>query len=150
MTSTEQNYKINIKKVKVVTCERYENLSVLLKSISVLKQLKFLSVVIYQPCHINDIHKKFDVQKFGHIREIIDCTAIIKNQFPSKIKVVIANRGNYGDLTNLIEKVEEENPKIVNLAKQRLEITAAMRCNATANSGGQMITGDLANLCTIM
>jgi len=48
-------------------------------------------------------------------------------------------------------KLETENQAVnKTLAKQRLEITAAMRSNATANSGGQLVTGDLASLCTIM
>jgi len=47
-------------------------------------------------------------------------------------------------------KLETENPVNKTLAKQRLEITSAMRSNATANSGGQLVTGDLASLCTIM
>merc|ERR1719273_1468324 len=48
-------------------------------------------------------------------------------------------------------KLETENQAVnKTMAKQRLEITAAMRSNATANSGGQLVTGDLASLCTIM
>jgi len=48
-------------------------------------------------------------------------------------------------------KLETENQAVnKTLAKQRLEITSAMRSNATANSGGQLVTGDLASLCTIM
>ena len=48
-------------------------------------------------------------------------------------------------------KLETENQAVnKTLAKQKLEITAAMRSNATANSGGQLVTGDLASLCTIM
>jgi len=53
--------------------------------------------------------------------------------------------------TMITPKLETENQAVnKTLAKQRLEITAAMRSNATANSGGQLVTGDLASLCTIM
>ena len=67
--------------------------------------------------------------------------------------VAIKNSTNQAEIepTMTTPKLETENQAVnKTLAKQRLEITAAMRSNATANSGGQLVTGDLASLCTIM
>ena len=65
------------------------------------------------------LKKEFDAQKFGHIVEIRDCCDIIKNNFPMNSEVVIADVSIISIqpfkyyLTNLIEKKEGEDPKIV-------------------------------------
>ena len=106
----------NIKKVKILNWFEFENLPVFLKNISGLKHLKSLNVAICS--RINEEH--FDAQKFGHVLEIRDCCKIIKNNFPMNSEVVIADMAAFGQfgpadyLTNLIEKKEGENPKIVN------------------------------------
>ena len=75
-----------------------------LKNISGLKHLKSLNVAISR--RSND--ENFDAQ-LGHILEII------KKKFPMNSEIVIADRDFWwpGDLTNLIEKKEGEDPKIV-------------------------------------
>ena len=62
-------------------------------------------------------HDKFDAENFEHFPEIRDCFEIIRNNFPMKSEVVIADFPNEDedDLTNLIEKEEGKNPKIVNI-----------------------------------
>jgi hypothetical protein len=69
-----------------------------------LKHLKSLNVAISR--RSND--ENFDTQ-LGHILEII------KKNFPMNSEIVIADRDFWwpGDLTNLIEKKEGEDPKIV-------------------------------------
>ena len=119
----------SIKNFKVVIQEDFENLPVILKNISALNHLKSLHVSINSRNTSND-YKRFNAQKFGHILEIRECCEIIKNNFPMNSEVVIADlsyrsywsdevqpfeylsRGRY--LTNLIEKEEGKNPKIVN------------------------------------
>ena len=77
---------------------------VFLKNISGLKHLKSLNVAISR--RSND--ENFDAQ-LGHVLEII------KKKFPMNSEIVIADRDFWwpGDLTNLIEKKEGEDPKIV-------------------------------------
>ena len=72
-----------------------------------------------------DANEKFDAQNFGHLLEIKNCCNIIKNNFPMNSEIVIADKcwmDDFGDyyLTNLIEKEEGENPKIVNGLGQSL------------------------------
>ena len=90
----------NIRKVKVVMCEDIENLVVILKSLSNIKNLKFLHVTIRN----RDRYKIFNEPK------IRDCFDVIRDNFPMKTKVVIADM----DSTNLIERIEGNEPKIVN------------------------------------
>ena len=99
----------NIKQVKVVSFGYNENLPVFLKHISILKNLKSLNWQIYG----RDEDEKFDAQNFGHLLEIKNCCDIIKNNFPMNSEVVIADLDGDDYLTNLIEKEEGENPKIV-------------------------------------
>ena len=91
----------NIKKLEIFNENDFENLPVFLKNISGLKHLKSLKVAIS-----ND---DFDAHKLGHILEII------KNNFPMNSEIVIADMDFWcpNHLTNLIEKKEGEDPKIV-------------------------------------
>ena len=91
----------NIKKVEIFNDNDFENLPVFLKNISGLKHLKSLNVGISR--RSND--GNFDAH-LGHVLEII------KKKFPMNSEIVIADR-DFGDLTNLIEKKEGEDPKIV-------------------------------------
>ena len=104
----------NIKKVKIIVVlldDEFENLPDYIKTISKLKHLKSLNVAISSRWH-----DKFDAEKFEHFPEIRDCFEIIRNNFPMKSEVVIADfpEDDADDLTNLIEKEEGKNPKIVN------------------------------------
>ena len=82
--------------------------------------MKFLNLRICA----QDYDEKFDAQKFEHFLEIRYYCNIIKNNFPMNSKVVIANKPwiefGYDNLTNLIEKEEGKNPKIVNGLHQSL------------------------------
>ena len=90
----------NIRKFKVVILfEDTTSLDVILKGLSNFKKLKFLHVTI---CNC-DHYKKFNKT------EIRDCFHIIRDNFPMKTEVVIADK----DSTNLIEKEEGREPKIV-------------------------------------
>ena len=103
----------NIKKIKVSTHDNLQNLPVILRKISVLKQLKSLHVAICSRDEEKD--EKFEAQKFRDCLEIRDCCDIIKDNFPIKAEVVIADMDIYNpdDLTNLIKKEEGKEPKIV-------------------------------------
>ena len=90
----------NIRKVKVVISEDIRNLGVILKDLSNFKNLKFLHVTIRN----RDRYKIFNEPK------IRDCFDVIRDNFPMKTKVVIADM----DSTNLIERIEGNEPKIVN------------------------------------
>ena len=90
----------NIRKVKVVMCEDIKNLVVILKGLCNFKNLKFLHVTIRN----RDRYKIFNEPK------IRDCFDVIRDNFPLKTKVVIADM----DSTNLIEREEGNEPKIVN------------------------------------
>ena len=108
----------NIKKVKIIVVLSRENEfkeSILLdyiKTISKLKHLKSLNVAI-----CSRYNETFDAKRFGNFPEMI-----CEINFPMKSEVVIADfpskhwiRWNGPmDLTNLVEKKEGENPKIVN------------------------------------
>ena len=90
----------NIRKFKIVTLLKdIKDLVVILKGLSNFRKLKFLHVTI---CN-NDDYKKFNKP------EIRDCFDIIRDNFPMKTEVVIADK----DSTNLIEKKEGKEPKIV-------------------------------------
>ena len=93
----------NIKRVRVVTFDNIENLPMILKNISNFKNLKSLHFAICSRYH----NEKINVKK------IQDCCNIIKGNFPMKAKVIIADMDLKNDLTNLIEKEEEKEPKIV-------------------------------------
>ena len=108
----------NIKKITVFATDDLKNLPATLKNISVLKHLESIHVGI---CSRYE-DEKFDAQKFRDCREIRDCCDIIKDNFPMKAEVVIAdlavldilNDDIYGDdLTNLIKKEEGKEPEIV-------------------------------------
>ena len=90
----------NIRKVKVVMCEDIENLVVILKGLSNFKNLKFLHVTIRN-------RDRYKTLKEPNIR---DCFDVIRDNFPMKTKIVIADMNS----TNLIEKEEGNEPKIVN------------------------------------
>ena len=90
----------NIRKVKVVMCEDIKNLVVILKGLCNFKNLKFLHVTIRN----RDRYKIFNEPK------IRDCFDVIRDNFPMKTKVFIADM----DSTNLIEREEGNEPKIVN------------------------------------
>ena len=90
----------NIRKVKVVISEDIRNLGVILKDLSNFKKLKFLHVTVRN----RDRYKIFNEPK---IRECFD---FIRDNFPMKTKVIIADMNS----TNLIEKEEGNEPKIVN------------------------------------
>ena len=105
----------NIKKVKMIVDLSWQNefkesnLLDYIKTISKLKHLKSLNVAI---CSRYD--EPFDAKRFGNFPEMI-----CEINFPMKSEVVIANfprriGGQPHDLTNLVEKKEAENPKIVN------------------------------------
>ena len=90
----------NIRKFKIVTLLKdIKDLVVILKGLSNFRKLKFLHVTI---CN-NDHNMKFNKP------EIRDCFDIIRDNFPMKTEVVIADK----DSTNLIEKEEGKEPKIV-------------------------------------
>ena len=84
----------NIREVEVVTFE--DNLVVILKTLSNLKYLKFLHVTISNRDHIK-------------VPKIRDCFDVIRDNFPMKTKVVVADM----DLNNLIEREEGKEPKLV-------------------------------------
>ena len=90
----------NIRKVKVVICEDIKNLVVILKSLSNIKNLKFLHVTI----------RNRDRCKIFNEPRIRDCFVFIRDNFPMKTKVIITDMNS----TNLIEKEEGDEPKIVN------------------------------------
>ena len=91
----------NIRKFKVIILfNDFYKLDVMLKDLSNFKKLKFLHVTI---C-INNQHKKFGKT------EIRDCFYIIRDNFPMKTEVVIADNDSK---KNLIEKEEGKEPKIV-------------------------------------
>ena len=91
----------NIRKFKVVILFNDVNkLDVILKGLSNFKKLKFLHVTI---CN-HDHYKKFNKT------EIRDCFYIIRDNFPMKTEVVIAENDS---TKNLIEKEEGKEPKIV-------------------------------------
>ena len=91
----------NIRKFKVVILfNTFYKLDVILKDLSNFKKLKFLHVSI---C-IHNHHKKFSKT------EIRDCFYIIRDNFPMKTEVVIAENDSK---KNLIEKEEGKEPKIV-------------------------------------
>ena len=96
----------NIRKFKAVILFRdIKTLAVILKGLSNFKKLKFLHVTICNRDHYNKLNKP----------EIRDCLDIIRDNFPMKTEVVIADK----DLsTNLIEKEEGKEPKIVKLNKR--------------------------------
>ena len=104
----------NIKKVKIIVSLSSENqFKILLdyiKTISKLQHLKSLNVKI---CSRYD--EPFDAKRFGNFPEMI-----CEINFPMKSEVVIANFprcisiGQPHYLTNLVEKKEGEDPKIVN------------------------------------
>ena len=77
----------NLKKVKVVIFDDLENLSSILKNISVLKRLKSLNVTIN---NCGD-HEKLDEQKLRDCREISDCCDVIKDSFPMNAEVFITD-----------------------------------------------------------
>ena len=90
----------NIRKFKIVTLLKdIKDLVVILKGLSNFRKLKCLHVTI---CN-NDHYKKFNKP------EIRDCFNIIRDNFPMKTEVVIADK----DSTNLIKKEEGKEPKIV-------------------------------------
>ena len=103
----------NIKKIKVSTHDDLQTLPVILRKISVLKHLKSLHVAICSRDEEED--EKFEAQKFRDCLEIRDCCDIIKDNFPMKAEVVIADMDIYNpdDLTNLIKKEEGKEPQIV-------------------------------------
>ena len=117
----------NIKKVEILNWWDFENLPVFLKNISSLKHLKSLNVAICGSTNIRGNDEHFDALTFRQMR---DCCKIIKNNFPMNSEVVIADlscvwpnylmnrqsiiKSNKQNRTNLIEKKEGENPKIVN------------------------------------
>ena len=90
----------NIRKVKVIMCEDIENLVVILKGLSNFKNLKFLHVTI----------RNRDRCKIFNEPRIRDCFVFIRDNFPMKTKVIITDMNS----TNLIEKEEGNEPKIVN------------------------------------
>ena len=91
----------NIRKFKAVILFRdIKRLAVILKGLSNFKKLKFLHVTVRN----RDRYKIFNEPK---IRECFD---FIRDNFPMKTKVIIADM----NLTNLIEKEEGNEPKIVN------------------------------------
>lgn len=75
----------------------------ILKNISHFKNLKSLHYAICSRYHNekNNVHK------------IQDCCKIIKDNFPMKAKVIIADMNLKNDLTDMIEKGEGKEPKIV-------------------------------------
>ena len=93
----------NIRKVKVVISEDIRNLGVILKDLSNF-ELKLLHVTVRN----RDRYKIFNGPK---IRE---CFNFIRDNFPMKTKVIIADMNS----TNLIEKEEGNEPKIVNHQSQ--------------------------------
>ena len=78
------------------------NLDVILKGLSNFEKLKFLHVTICNRDHY---------KKFYKPEEIRDCLDIIRDNFPMETEVVIADKNS----TNLIEKEEGNEPKIVNV-----------------------------------
>ena len=100
----------NIKIVKIVSDDTYtfENLVVILKNL--LRSFKYLKSL-----HIAWIAR--EDEKFGS-QKIQDCYNFIKENFPLKAKVIIAEYESYDRyeedvLTNLIKKEEGKPPKIV-------------------------------------
>ena len=91
----------NIRKFKVVILfGDCMNLDVILKGLSNFKKLKFLHVTICNRDHY---------KKFYKPEEIRDCLDIIRDNFSMETEVVIADKNS----TNLIEKEEGKEPKIV-------------------------------------
>ena len=90
----------NIRKVKIVICEDIGNLVVILIALSNIKNLKFLHVTIRN-------HNRCKIFNEPRIR---DCFVFIRDNFPMKTKVIITDMNS----TNLIEKEEGNEPKIVN------------------------------------
>jgi hypothetical protein len=98
----------NIKRVRVVKVQSYHciyNLPVFIEILSVFKNLKSLHFAIERI--------EFDVKK---IQDLLD---IIKDNFPIKAKVVIADMDSNEKLTNVIEKEEGKLPKIVGKRKSK-------------------------------
>ena len=94
-----------IRKFKVVILfEDIKNSAEILKGLSNFKKLKFFHVTVcnrdrYGPTMIRSFNKS----------EIRDCFDIIRDNFPMKTEIVIADK----DSTNLIKKEEGKEPKIV-------------------------------------
>ena len=102
----------NLKKVKVVIFDNFEHLPLILKNISVLKNLKSLNVAICS-CHEDE---KIDEQKLRDCLERSNCCDVIKDSFPMNAEVFIADLDLYHDdeiLTNLIIKEAGKEPDIV-------------------------------------
>ena len=99
----------NLKKVKFVTFDNFDNLPLILKNISVLKHLKSVNVVICRD-------EKIDEQKLRDCLERSNCCDVIKDSFPMNAEVFIADMYVYVDdeiLTNLIIKEAGKEPEIV-------------------------------------
>ena len=100
----------NIKMVKIVTYDtnNFENLIVILRNL--LRAFKYLKSLHFAWIALED-------ERFGS-QKIQDCYNFIKENFPSKAKVIIVEYESYDRyeeevLTNLIEKEEGKPPKIV-------------------------------------
>ena len=102
----------NLKKVKVVIFDNFEHLPLILKNISVLKNLKSLNVAI---CSRHE-DEKIDEQKLRDCLERSNCCDVIKDSFPMNAEVFIADLDLYHNdeiLTNLIIKEAGKEPDIV-------------------------------------
>ena len=90
----------NIRKFKIfILFGDVVNVEVILKGLSNFKELEFLHVTICNRDHCKKFIKT----------EIRDCLHVIRDNFPMKTEVVIADK----DSTNLIKKEEGKEPKIV-------------------------------------
>ena len=97
----------NLKKVKFVIFDNFDNLPLILKNISVLKHVKSVNVVICRD-------EKIDEQKLRDCLERSNCCDFIKDSFPMNAEVFIADMDLYDEtLTNLIIKEAGKKPDIV-------------------------------------
>ena len=100
----------NIKRVRVVQWGKYPpyNLPEFIKVLSVFKNLESLHIAIARIEHEGP--------------KIQDSLKIIKDNFPIKAKVVIADMDGNAKLTNVIEKEEGKLPEIVRESKRAMAI----------------------------